>query len=220
MATIYLSRNPEQSADVIQALETKGHIVHACSQIKREIIRTELPPLHWDWAFFSSPFAVEAFLANHQLPAGIQTAAIGPGTAEALNRIEPCAFIGEGIDTSAIAQSFAQLVKTQSVLFPVPEKGLRKVQQELNPAQVTEVVCYRSLPNPQVVTRCDCYIFSSPSNVDSFAGINEFPEDAKYVAFGKSTASALNRKGIGQLTLLPGFKDEDLIQAIFSMFAS
>lgn len=219
MKRAYLSRESGQSPNLENALRQKGFIIDCQSQVERSIIPIPNKLPEFDWLFFSSPFAVGAFFEQNPDLGNTRIAALGKGTAEAIEKYHSVDFVGQSSNTDIVAQSFKKLIGEDIVLFPSPEKGMRKVQNALLPEQVREVICYSTSPSPKKIDEADVYLFSSPSNVKAFAKLNHFPNKAVYYAFGKSSAAALEESGVKNIELTRTYDEKVLIQAIFSKFA-
>jgi len=219
MPRIYISREESQAAQLSEALRSKGFLVDCQSQIRREFINFTVDLNGIDWLFFSSPYAVESYFSQEKV-SDIKIAALGSGTARALEKYTQVHFTGEGSSTKEIGERFLQSIGKSRVLFPSPEKGLRAVQSLFPKEQFEELICYRTMPAPKKITEANAYVFSSPSNVHAFALENSFPKEAEYFAFGPSTALALEKYAMNKQEFIQSYEDEVLIQAIFSKFVS
>lgn len=219
MPKAYISRTEKQSTELATALRDKGFDVICQPQIEREYIPLPESMPEAEWCFFSSPFAVESYIAQKQKE-NYKYAGIGSGTCNKIRQFAQPEFEGRGDDLDAVAADFRALVKDEKVLFLAPEKGLRRVQNSFPDEQVIELICYRTFHSPVKIEECDLYIFSSPSNVKAFAEKNEFPEKARYFTFGESTFKELNSRGVKNIDSTKSYADEVLIKAIFSKFVS
>ena len=220
MPDIYISRSTEQLESILPKLEAAGLSAFCSSQIKREFVPFELPSRSFDWVFFSSPFAVDAFFNSVVRHPEVKWGAIGPGTAKALEDRVVVDFTGKASDTDQVAREFAELAGNAMVLFPSPEKGLRKVQTMFPSERSIELVCYKTSSDPSTVPGCKLYVFSSPSNVKAFFQVNEISADTPCIAFGPSTFQALKANGIQNITVLRGLEEDELLEAIFAKFVS
>ncbi|NBV09428.1 MAG: hypothetical protein EBS09_10040 [Flavobacteriia bacterium] len=147
-----------------------------------------LPSRSYDIVFFGSPRAYH--FAKHLLSKNIEIACFSKGTAHHIN--QPIHWQGTtpGNPTQT-GLDFTSWVGERRVLFPISDRSLRSITKLFPPQQIEELVVYKTLLNPMPIPPCDVYIFTSPSNVDSFFQANALPVNAKLVAWGESTKSAL-----------------------------
>lgn len=153
----------------------------------------ELPPLdNLSSLFFTSPGAVRLFYghpdyADCTLPVGV----IGRGTASALPKHVCCHYVGEG-STEEAAEAFALKPPKGCVGIVGGRSSRRTLQQKLAPHHYREIVIYETLER-RVSVRADTYVFTSPSNYQSFRSTNDNPHTAGalVVAMGNSTAEKI-----------------------------
>lgn len=211
---VFISRDRDLAGPLADFLENRGAQVKCQSLISTEVIPFEVPDTEFDWIFFSSQNAVRYFYSSgHRSLAKL--AAIGPVTAAELAKFGEVAFTGEGNDISRVAHKFAEVARGARVLFPISTKSLKNVQKGLNPEQVINLACYQTLPKPSVVEPADAYLFSSPSNVHSFAQNNDFNPEALYLS-GPTTSAVLREYGIGNPITLNDWQQSTVLDAIFS----
>jgi uroporphyrinogen-III synthase len=177
-----------------------------------------IPERSFDWIFFSSPNAVKHFYSNcAPMKPSVRLAAIGEGTAKMLRNYGQIDFIGSS-DIQSSAYEFASMVGKQSVLFPIGDRSLHSFQSALNPEQFDEVICYQTALMPQIIGACDMYIFSSPSNVVSFFSVvQNIPDDAVFLSFGRSTEKELMQHGI-KSGILGSTSEASICDAIIRIF--
>jgi uroporphyrinogen-III synthase len=82
------------------------------------------------------------------------------------------------------------------VFFPVSDRSLGSITKVFSADQIEVLSVYHTLLNPIKIPTCAVYIFTSPSNVESFILINSIPLGAHVIAWGDSTAAALLEAGI------------------------
>jgi len=172
----------------------------AQSLIETSNLSFEANPDAYDWVVFSSSTGVRSFFATQPKEKWLDKkfAVAGDSTASALAQegIE-AAFIGRGSAMDEVSAALAQSIGKESALFPSAHRSLASLQQSLDPAQCTTVTCYTTSPVHRVLETCDAYVFTSPSNVESFhAAGNRIAEGNKVVAIGPSTGSALQKLGV------------------------
>ena len=201
---VFISREPELASSFSKQLRDYGFQVEAFSPISFESIEIRHIPFA-DWVFFTSPRSVHYFYQQEiQLPAHMQIAALGSGTAAALLEagITP-EFIGQDEPTSEVGKKFLAFAAHKSVLFPCAEKGLRSIQMAIqDAAEVHDVPVYRTVEKENVqTTAADILVFTSPSSVNAMK--DQFRSGQTFVAIGQSSAEALTSAGISEVHVAP-----------------
>lgn len=144
-----------------------------------------------DWVFFSSSRSIQFYFAQNEPNQEVRYACVGPVSAAALRKYaDTVDFVGEGGDTSLIGKHFNQ-VATGKVLFPQSNLSHQNIQKCITNAEVIDYPVYETLHKPERVSDHDIYIFSSPSNVNSFLTLNAIPKEAKVIAIGETTGNYL-----------------------------
>lgn len=156
-----------------------------------------------DWWFFYSSRAVQFSLAELRAQGGQpRLAALGPGTARALEAEGlPPDFIGRG-QPAAVAEQFRRVAAGLSVFFPRAERSRKTIQEILREdIDVLDAVCYRNaaVPPPGPIA-ADVYVFTSPLNVSAYCDHHPIHDDGLVVAIGPSTGGALDDRGLDHLT--------------------
>ena len=144
--------------------------------------------------FFSSKNSVEGYFLNHG-STQVKFAAVGKGTAEALKKYHcEASYIGEKNNTEDIAIKFKELIKEQTVLYPVGNLSLRSMAEFVDEKQVHFSIVYNTILNPILFdSPFDILIFTSPSNVDSFILKNSITSNQQLIAIGHTTAKHIQR---------------------------
>jgi uroporphyrinogen-III synthase len=151
------------------------------------------PKLPYEVIFFSSPRAFE-FGRQFITPASA-VACYAHGTAKYIN--SPISWQGNTPgNPSQTAQEFHAWVGQRRVFFPVSDRSLGSITKVFSADQIEVLSVYHTLLNPIKIPTCAVYIFTSPSNVESFILINSIPLGAHVIAWGDSTAAALLEAGI------------------------
>lgn len=194
-------------------------IARGFAVIEQPMIRTEaiafdpmLPACNW--IFFSSRNAVRFFYAAQPVITDHQLAAIGKGTALELEKYGQCSFAGESNDTQAVAKQFVSIAGDSLVLFPQSSESLRTIQSLLKPSQIIDLLCYKTIPSPVKIAPSDILIFTSPSNVVAFFEMNTIAESQKIIAYGSSTAHALQKQGVERLQIPDSLETNILFDTI------
>jgi uroporphyrinogen-III synthase len=201
--SLFISKNRSE----IQLLEdfAKEHslTVEASSFLHFRPIPFELPT-QFDVIFFSSPRAVTFFLSRHAIPQHIEIACVGGTTGRLLKSMgHQIAFNGEGKGSILnVAKEFQTWLGPKVALFPNSTRTLGTMFRGLPDHQVAQVHCYKTLiQGVELSSAFDVYVFTSPSNVEGFFQKNVLPQHAQTISWGKSTAKALDEKGVSSLQL-------------------
>lgn len=143
------------------------------------------------------------FKAQQEIPKSIEIACVGAKTAQLLESMGfQIAFNGsEEKDIHAVAASFKSWLGDRSVLFPTSDRSLHTISKGLPARQIREVIVYKTVVSGKAIPQQEIYVFTSPSNVEGFLSENTVPMDAHIVAWGKSTAHALESYGISSFIL-------------------
>ena len=210
---ILITRILDGDSPLIAWCNRNNHTLIQEPYISTETVSSSKIP-HTDWIFFTSPKGVKHYLENNSIIAN-KIAAIGEGTAKALNNLgQNPEFIGSSTDTLNVARDFKNRIGTESVLFPIGTKSLKRVQNELDPSQVKEVIVYQTEVQTKDITEdLDIIICSSPSNAEGLklSGIAQIP----MIAFGKTTEDYLKSVlGQNKVETLSAYNDEAIIQAL------
>lgn len=211
---VFISRKRNQVEDLCRELETSGYDVEAISMIRTE--PAEMPDTlpDTDWIFFSSAESVHFFFEKYHRVDNRKFGAVGASTAQQLCLFAHVDFTGNASDIENTASEFAALTRGKTVLFPGSERSLRSIQKYKPQHEVVDLVCYRTIPQPVQIKEADIYVFSSPSNVESFFTVNRPPGNARYIAFGKSSANKLSEYGISQAIIPESLHVSELVNTI------
>ena len=185
--------------------------------VAQSLIRFEALPFTvtkpFEALFFSSPRSILFFLKGMCIPKGTFIACVGAGTAAVLRSLgyDPD-FVGEGKDFKKIASDLQQKLGDKTILFPLSTRSLRSISSHLNPHQLEEVVVYETINQSHAIPLSDIVVFTSPSNVDSYLESNELNSGNTLIAWGESTAKALEKRQKKALVL-----DEPNEQALIAL---
>lgn len=200
---LFISRNLSSLGDIPEQLKKLGVHLSAQSLIDFESVHFDSID-DYQWVFFGSRNAVKYFLEKSIIPSSVKVGCVGSKTAEylALKHQVKADFIGEGTDPSLIGQAFSK-VQSGKVLFPQSNISLRSIQNFLKDSEVIDLVVYKTISKPISVEGQNAYLFTSPSNIDSFLEQNELDLNAKYYCLGKSTEMKLLIAGVKSVTTIP-----------------
>ncbi len=197
--TAFISRDLSEGSSFRSVLERHGVAVSGQSLIHFEAVPFEALP-EGDWLFFYSARAVHFCLEQlrEALPTGQRIAAIGPGTAAALQaRGLHCNFVGDG-DPASTASAFLKVAAGARVIFPQARHSRQSVQRTLeNAVTAVTLVVYDNQPlkdfpsSPAAVL-----VFTSPMNATAYLKRYSLVNGQRVVAIGRSTAAACQAFGI------------------------
>jgi uroporphyrinogen-III synthase len=189
---IFISRSVDQIGDQLRQYQARGGALYAQALIAFEGMNNEAAP-ESDVVFFSSIRAADFFFKYQDKPKALFACA-GLETARKLLEHYQivCDFVSEEAGNPAnAALAFKTWLKERTVLFPLSQQSLHTYSSLIPTAQKTELTVYRTLTNPVVIPPCDYYVFSSPSNVHAFLEVNVLSDQARCIAWGQSTETAL-----------------------------
>lgn len=196
MLKLFISKSESETEELLHFCEEKNISLTAQSLIYFEPVDFEVKE-PFEILFFSSPRSVMFYLRLISISPNTIIASVGSSTGNLLRELgHPPAFEGEGSDPDSIAAEFEQFAAGKRVLFPLAEKSLRSISGRFSEAQIEEVKVYRTCPKETEIASQDIYVFTSPSNVEAFFSINTVPEGAQIISWGKSTATAIKKKGL------------------------
>ncbi len=176
----------------------------------------------YDVVFFASPRAAAYFLDTTNLNPKAKIAVAGQQTAAYLQQLGHTVDYLPTHSGSPVteSQTFAQWVQNRHVLFPVSDRSQHSYSRFLDPEKTNILPVYRTIIAPAAITPCTFYVFTSPSNVSGFTQVNTFPVDATIIAWGSSTATALETSGNPAHHTLQDSDESALISLIRAILAS
>jgi uroporphyrinogen-III synthase len=192
-------------------------LLHAESLIRFEGVFFENPE-KFDVVFFASIRAAHFFLGHQSLPSSILVACIGQTTARKLQELDmEVSFIGENSGApDAVANQFKEWLGNRTVLFPQSAISKRSISKHLPENQVVERIVYKTVSTCQEIDSCGIYIFTSPSNVQSFLSCNK-KIDGKIIAWGETTKATLESHGFSVSKTLSVSDEVNLINALTAL---
>lgn len=166
--------------------------------------------------FFSSPRSASFFLSKITLKPEQTIATAGQTTAKT---VESFGYSVDFIPTNsglvtASSKEFSDWLGTKTVLFPISTISNKSYASAIKSNQVRCVEVYETELVPQQIQECDVYVFTSPSNVDTFFKKNEIPKDAKVISWGESTSNYLLSTFETQSIILSNSYVETLIKEL------
>jgi len=217
--SIVVTRAREQASDLRVALETLGAEVLELPTITVEPLDFALPPLHrYAWLVFTSANGVDAFFDRGLAPAGhdtralngVRIAAIGPGTADALERhgvradLVPERFVAESLldafPTPGAPGERVLIVRAEQGRDVLPD-GLAARGHEVDVLAVYRTV--RARPDAAVLDRVrrgevDVITFTSSSTVENLLAVLGTVPDPQplVVSIGPATSDTARARGL------------------------
>lgn len=214
MARIFISREVIDNPLWINLCKDEGHSV-----IGYSCIETISEPFEYntavDWIFFSSSEGVHHLIKqNPKISSRI--AAMGMGTAQTLKQYHyESEFIGQSTEPEKVAFDFQNHISPgQTILFPQSKQTRNSIAPYLKNCHIQRLTVYSTESKKVMPTDADLYIFSSPSNVDSY--FNQHPVDLSkpMIAFGLATETRIREKGCQNILALKNLSGEEIFHAI------
>ena len=208
---LFVSKNESELFKILPELTKSNVALFSHSFLSFESIPFEVEG-NYDVIFFGSPRSVDFFLPYiSKINSGL-IACVGNKTAEKLKEYGlEVNFKPNSKSISNSVDKFHEWLGSKSVLFPISDKSIRSFSKGLDPSQREEVVIYKTSIKSQLVTECDAYVFTSPSNFEGFLIENVVPQNSKLIAWGESTSEYINHKGY-ECQLLPESSVDSILE--------
>jgi uroporphyrinogen-III synthase len=224
MATVFITREMTSDSPLRARLETAGHAVWGQSLVAFRGAG------HWtfdawprlDWIFFYSSRGAEFLAEGLQgapLPGYVRLAALGPGTARAIERIwgRTADFVGSGepLETS---RAFAEAARGHTVLFPRARHSEQSVRRLLEDSvQSVDWVVYENVPLDEFACPvAEVLLFTSPLNARAYY-THCAPRGEKVLAIGETTAKALRELGQAKVWVAERASEDSLADLCLSV---
>jgi uroporphyrinogen-III synthase len=214
---IFISKSIEELELLPKFCSQNDIQLYAESLIRFEGVFFENPE-KFDVVFFASVRAAHFFLEHQPLPSSILVACIGQTTARKLQELGlDVRFIGENSGVpDAVAKQFKEWLGKRTVLFPQSSISKRSISKFLTENQVVERTVYKTVSACMEIPLCGIYIFTSPSNVQSFLSCNK-SIDGKIIAWGETTKATLESHGFYVSKTLFVSDEVNLITALIAV---
>lgn len=215
---IFISKNASEIDPYRSQFEDLGFTVFSHSFLSFSPVEFDIKH-DYDALFFSSVRSVIFFTATHSIPFDTLITCIGGKTAELLETLgHTISFVGsQSGDPKVVAEEFKTWLGDKKALFPISNRSLKSISNEIPECQKEEVVVYSTEIVGKVVPESDIYVFTSPSNVEGFFEENELPEASIVLAWGKSTEAALISRAASVNYCLGNSSFEELFSYISSI---
>ena len=213
---LFVSKNIDELIELPSFCEINNIELHASSLIYFEPIIFSSNS-EYEVIFFSSIRAANFFLEKADIPAGVEIACIGSTTAQKLiEKGLKLSFIGKTSgNPDQVAFEFLKWLGERKVLFPSSKQSKRTISNIIPSMQLLEIEVYQTLPNCKLIPHCDYYVFTSPSNVESYLSCNAKPK-GEIIAWGSTTKNALLQSNLQTTFTLKNSSEEDLIGFLIS----
>ncbi len=190
--SIFISRDSNGCRSLIEFCNQHQLDLFAQSLISFEVKEFKVP-VDYEVIFFSSIRSAEYFLRKEKLNPSVKIACIGQETSLKLKNLGICVdFVGENSgNPSDVSSEFKNWLGDRKVLIPHSSESLLSISEYLNPNQIVLVEVYKTSLNPTKISICDCYVFTSPTNVRAFLLSNDKSSLKNVIAWGKSTEKVL-----------------------------
>ncbi len=191
---IFISKASHDCQELADFCRMKGFELVSESLISFREIPFE-DNLEYEVVFFASIRAAEYYLKHKSSQRFPIFACVGEETNRKLNQLSiKCDFVGDKSGApEKVAAQFKAWLGSRNVLFPHSDKSLHTIASFLPENQLTKIEVYQTILEEKHIPNCDYYIFTSPSNVQSFISDNELAKSSKIIAWGKSTQSELEK---------------------------
>lgn len=198
MHELFISKSAKELPLLTSYCQKNGISIITESLISFERVAAEIST-HLDIVFFTSPRSVDFFLDQVSTSFTCNDfACMGKGTEKALiNRGYLSSFTGE---YSSIPEKvfipFKSWAGSRLITVPHSSQSLFSISKYLPSDQLNFIEVYKTISIKKSIPECSKYIFTSPSNVDSYLLLNTIPQNTKVYAWGASTKERLLKKGI------------------------
>lgn len=198
MHEIFISKSAKELPLLTSYCQKNGISIITESLISFERVAVEIPT-RLDIVFFTSPRSVDFFL--DQVSTSFicnDFACMGKGTEKALiNRGHQSSFTGEYSSfPEKVFIPFKSWAGSRLITVPHSSQSLFSISKYFPMDQLNFIEIYKTISNKKSIPECSKYIFTSPSNVDSYLLLNTIPQNTKVYAWGASTKERLLDKGI------------------------
>jgi uroporphyrinogen-III synthase len=114
-------------------------------------------------------------------------------------------------DIEKVRSDFQRWLTNKKVLYVGSNLAQKSVLLDLAEEQGQFLQVYETNYLSKKITPCTIYIFSSPSNVESFFIKNVLPDNAHVIAWGNTTAKALEKRKVNVNYTLETSAEKELI---------
>jgi uroporphyrinogen-III synthase len=211
---IFISREGNQLSRLIEFCSKKSWSVIAKSLIVFKSVPFQIPK-NWDVVFLPSPRAAQFFL-NSCSKLELENKKIACAGSETARSISAYSDFIDFIpanagNTELVREEFQHWLGNRKVIYAGSNLAKKSVLKNLPENQWEFIHVYDTEFHSEVLPTCDIYIFSSPSNVQSFLSKNCFSPNAKIIAWGKTTAEELRKNKLEIYQTLETSGEEEIL---------
>jgi uroporphyrinogen-III synthase len=213
--SVFISKNLDEVVALQALCKQFQWNFHAQSMIQFESTSFTVPT-GWEVVFFPSPRAVSYFFESSH-PTILLDKLIACSGGETAKRIkhytpQPIDFVAEKAgDIEKVRSDFQRWLTNKKVLYVGSNLAQKSVLLDLAEEQGQFLQVYETNYLSKKITPCTIYIFSSPSNVESFFIKNVIPDNAHVIAWGNTTAKALEKRKVNVNYTLETSAEKELI---------
>jgi uroporphyrinogen-III synthase len=219
--SVFISRNNDEVVALQELCKRFQWDLHAHSLIKFKSTSFNVPS-GWEVIFFPSPRAVSFYFENKNSVylSGKTIACAGGETANKIKNYtnQPIDFVAEKAgDTENVRSDFQKWLRQKNVLYVGSNLAQKNVLLNLPQEQGQFIQVYETNFLSKRIPPCTIFIFSSPSNVDSFFMENNLPVGSHVIAWGTTTANRLEKRGINVNYTLNSSHETEIIQYLSAL---
>ena len=195
--SVFISKNKNDLGDLPGFFNSKDIQGEFNSLIDFEALRFDIET-SFDVIFFPSIRAAQFLIGSGKLSlSDYVLACSGRQTNERLNELGyRSEFVGQNAgDPAEVSKDFSEWLGTRKVLLPHSNLSALSISAYLSSDQLIAVEVYRTVLTETLVNPCDIYVFSSPSNIQSFFSCNELKKGSKVIVWGQTSLNVLEAKG-------------------------
>jgi uroporphyrinogen-III synthase len=211
---IFISRSENEVLKLAEFCKNRNWTIFAKSLISFQLVPFQIPS-DFQVVFFPSPRAAQFFLDNSSTPnlSNTLVACAGEQTATTIRKmgLEVHFIPSQSGNILKVRAEFQEWLGERKVLYVGSNLARKSVLTNLNENQWSFLPVYKTKFESDRVPESDIYVFSSPSNVQSFLMSNLLPIHAEVIAWGSTTAEELAKNSINTKHILNNSNEDELI---------
>ena len=216
---IFISKDASSLEEIPLMLNSMGVQAFYKSLIRFESVPFKIE-LDFEVVFFPSVRSAKFLLDSGKL--NLSSYVLACNGMQTQKRLEElgyaCDFVAENAgNPEEVSKSFGSWLGQRKVLVPHSNISSLSVKKHLNNNQLSTVEVYKTVLSASIIEPCDVYVFSSPSNIQSFFKSNTPKLGSKLIVWGNTSLKSLNEHGYpADYTLKQGSINElkHLLQSI------
>jgi uroporphyrinogen-III synthase len=195
--SVFISKNDNDLGDLPEYLNSRTIPAEFKSLIHFESLDFAIDS-SFEVMFFPSIRAAQFLIESSKVNlSDYVLACSGSQTNQRLNELGyQCEFVGKNAgDPMQVSKDFSEWLGVRKVLLPHSNLSALSISTHIPKDQLSTVEVYRTILSETAVTPCDIYVFSSPSNIQSFFSCNELKKGSKVIVWGQSSLNSLESYG-------------------------